>query len=84
VADLIVEAMTNTTPNSCVMVTCTCDTMWSLVQQFCYLRLSDNTGSFKARFVQDSAVRAQRIAAVYARFYLEQEDGCKPELQGRF
>jgi hypothetical protein len=83
-ADLIVEAMTNTTPNSVVKVTLTCDTMWSLVQQFCYLRLSDATGHFKARLVQDSAVRARRIAAVYARFYLELEDGCKPELQGRF
>ena len=36
-----VEAMTNTTPNSCVDVRCDCNTMWSMAQQYSYLRLSD-------------------------------------------
>jgi hypothetical protein len=32
----------------------------------------------------DYVARARRIAATYARFYLEQEEGCDPALKGRF
>jgi len=34
--------------------------------------------------VADFSVRAARIAAAYARFYLELEPGCNPALKGRF
>jgi hypothetical protein len=79
-----VKAITNTTPNSCVVVTCDCNTMWSLVQQLTYQRLSVSTGELKGKLVRDYAVRARRIAATYARFYLEQEKGCDPSKKGRF
>lgn len=79
-----VEAMTNTTPNSCVEVQCDCNTMWSMAQQYSYLRLSDEIAPFKSKLVKDYAVRARRIAATYARFYLEQEDGGEPAKKGRF
>lgn len=83
-----IETMTNTTPLSCVEGVCNCDTMWSLAQQFCYVRLSDPIPptAFRHKLVEHYAVRARRIAATYARFYLEQEtsagsDGSK---KGRF
>jgi hypothetical protein len=79
-----VEVMTNTTKDSCVDVQCDCNTMWSIVQQWSYLRLSDETAPFKARLVKDYAVRARRIAATYARFYLELEDGGDLTKKGRF
>ncbi|WP_026330401.1 MULTISPECIES: hypothetical protein [Caldimonas] len=79
-----VTAMTNTTPNSCVEVRCDCATMWSLAQQFCYVRLSEPVARDTYRFVKHPAVRARRIAATYARFYLELEDGGKPQWKGRF
>lgn len=79
-----VIATTNTTPNSCVDVKCDCNTMWSMAQQYSYLRLSDETAPFKSNLVKDYAVRARRIAATYARFYLEQEDGGDQAKKGRF
>lgn len=79
-----VEAPTNTTPQSCVSVNCDCITLWSLAQQFSYLRLGDEIAPFKSKFLKDYAVRARRIAATYARFYLEQEDGGDHAKKGRF
>ena len=76
--------MTNTTPQSCVAVNCDCNTMWSLAQQFSYLRLSDETAPFKSSLVEDYGVRARRISATYARFYLEQEQGGDATKKGRF
>ena len=78
------EVMTNTTPNSCVEVKCDCNTMWSMAQQFSYLRLSDETAPFKSTLVKNYAVRAKRIAATYARFYLELEQGGNVAKKGRF
>lgn len=80
----VVEAMTNTKANSCVEVKCDCNTMWSLAQQFSYLRLSTPTDDFKSELVGDYVVRARRIAATYARFYLEVEDGGDPGKKGRY
>jgi hypothetical protein len=34
--------------------------------------------------VKHPAVRARRLAAIYARFYPELEDGGKPQWKGRF
>lgn len=79
-----VTAMTNTMPDSCVTVKCDCATMWSLAQQFSAVRLSTITGDMKATLVNNYAVRARRIAATYARFYLETEEGGKPDKKGRY
>ncbi len=79
-----VEVMTNRTPNSCVDVHCDCNTMWSLAQQFSTKRLCIETGQHKGQLVEDYVVRAKRIAATYARFYLEQEEGGDPAKKGRF
>lgn len=76
--------MTDTTPNSRVDVARDRSTMWSIAQQFSYLRLGDETAPFKSKLVKDYAVRARRIAATYSRFYLEQEDGCEQAKKGRF
>jgi len=81
---VLMEAMTNTKKNSCVEVQCDCNTMWSLAQQFSYLRLSTATGDFKSELVGDYVVRARRIAATYARFYLEAEEGGDASKKGRF
>jgi hypothetical protein len=78
------EAMTNTTSKSCVEVNCDCNTMWSLAQQFSYKRLCVQTGDHEGELVKDYAVRARRIAATYARFYLELEDGGDPTKLGRY
>jgi hypothetical protein len=78
------KATTNTTANSCVDVQCDCNALWSMAQQFSYLRLSDKTAPFRATLLTDYGVRARRIAATYARYYLEQEDGSDPAKKGRF
>lgn len=79
-----IEAPTNTKPESCVGVQCDCNTMWSFTQQYCYLRLCTDAGNMKAQLVKDYAVRARRISATYARFYLEQEEGSDATKKGRF
>jgi hypothetical protein len=78
------EAMTNTTPKSCVDLHCDCNTMWSLAQQFSMRRLCIETGEHTGELLNDYAVRARRIAATYARFYLELEDGGDPSKRGRY
>jgi hypothetical protein len=77
-------AMTNTTSKSCAEVTCDCNTMWSMAQQFSSTRLCTQTGEDKGRLVRDYAVRARRIAGTYARFYLETEEGGDKEKLGRY
>ncbi len=76
--------ITNTRTNSCVDVKLNCVEMWSLAQQFCYGRLITRTGQFKGQLLVFADVRAKRIAATYARFYLELEEGGNPELKGRY
>lgn len=80
----VVDAKTNEKEQSCVDAVCNCDTMWSLAQQFCVERLTVGTGEQKGRLIEDLEVRAKRIAATYARFYLELESGCNPSKKGRF
>ena len=60
-----------------------CNRLWSYAQQFPYLRLSDSTRDDK-RFIRLYAARARRIAATYARFYLEIEEGGDPSKLGRY
>lgn len=78
------EVMTNITPQSCVEVKCDCNTIWSLVQQLSYMRLTKPITPTKGKILEDYTVRARRIAATYARFYLETEDGGDMEKKGRF
>ncbi len=77
-------AATNPKLNSCVDVNCDCNTMWSMAQQFSTVRLCTLTGPNKGTLLKSYAVRARRIAATYARFYLEQEEGGNSAKKGRF
>ncbi|MDF0607230.1 hypothetical protein HZU77_016590 [Neisseriaceae bacterium TC5R-5] len=86
-ASTSVTGTTNPTPGTSVCAKADCLTMWSLVQQFAYQRLSNRKIYSKTpqiRLINDYPVRAHRIAGTYARFYLEQERGGKPELKGRY
>nr|WP_314873981.1 hypothetical protein [uncultured Pseudomonas sp.] len=79
---------TNTTPNSQVTIEYGCEYLWATgqgralklltVQKTCPIRGPQTV------LVRDFSARAARIAAAYARFYLELEEGCNPELKGRF
>ena len=80
----VVEAKTNEKELSCVDATCGCGTMWSFAQEFSVERLSEVTGDRRGKLVEDLEVRARRIAATYARFYLELEHGGDPAKKGRF
>jgi hypothetical protein len=79
-----VTAVTNPKPNTCVEVKCDCSTMWSLVQQDCYIRMGSITADMVATPIKDYETRAKRISGTYARFYLEQERGSDPKKKGRF
>ena len=79
-----VTAVTNPKPNSCVEVKCDCPTMWSFVQQDCYIRMGSITADMVAAPIKDYETRAKRIAGTYARFYLETERGGDPKKKGRF
>lgn len=78
------KATTNETAHSCEDAVCDCDTLWSMAQQFSVERLITQTGEFRGRLVKNYEVRAKRIAGTYARFYLEQEQGCDASKKGRF
>lgn len=79
---------TNTVPGSRAQMTVSCSSLWGAGQaramevlkgqKHCALR-GDH-----CELVSDFGVRAARIAAAYARFYLELEPGCNPALEGRF
>ena len=74
---------TNQNQNSCSNVSFDCDHMWSMAQQFAYTRLCDKKGN-KIFLTAMPSSRARRIAATYARFYLETEDGGNPNFKGRY
>lgn len=78
------KATTNESAHSCEDAVCDCDTLWSMAQQFSVERLATQTGEFRGRLVKSYEIRAKRIAATYARFYLEQEQGCDASKKGRF
>ncbi|MES3023904.1 MAG: hypothetical protein V4857_20250 [Pseudomonadota bacterium] len=79
-----ITALTNNPRDTCVDVQCDCNTIWSMAQQFSTKRLCNITGKLKGALVTDFEVRARRIAATYARFYLETEDGGNSKFIGRF
>lgn len=78
------SSTTNQDQNSCTTVDLDCDHMWSLAQQFVYSRLAQKKGNGKIALIDSYYARAQRIAATYARFYLETEIGGNPMLKGRY
>lgn len=65
-------------------VICDCGLLWSLAHQFTYLRLSDKTGENEYKLIDLFEARAKRIAATYARFYLETEEGGDADKVGRY
>lgn len=79
-------SQTNQTPKSCHSEKCTCNTFWSILQQTSYIKLSNKTGNNQYRLEVWYEQRARRIAAIYARIYLEMEKelGGNPNLTGRF
>lgn len=74
---------TNQNKDSCQQFDFDCDYMWSIAQQFAYARLCDKKGNNIVLTTMYSS-RARRIAATYARFYLETEVGGNPKLKGRY
>ena len=79
-----VQITTNDTIDSYAKITVKCDVKCSLAQQFAYKRLMEKKGSEKYTLLDDYGTRARRISATYARFCLEEEDGCDKALQGRY
>ena len=80
----IAQATTNERANTCVDAVCSCPTLWSMAQQFSVERLCTKTGNYKGKLLKRYEVRAKRISATYARFYLEMEAGSDPSKKGRF
>jgi len=88
--NLKVPIKTNEKLDSYVKVTVKCDVKCSLAQQNTYARLMEPAqkdefgyGVGNMTLLDDYASRAKRIAATYARFCLETEDGGDPRVQGR-
>jgi hypothetical protein len=80
---------TNTDKDSHKEKVTACSLLWAKGQMAAINRLTHQkksffSGSTTPELVADYSARAARIAATYARFYLEQEEGCKPALKGRF
>lgn len=87
--DAIAVLNTNTTSDSVQDITLSCAELWSIGQQEAIRRLSTQRSCLFTRvprqhLVGDFSARAARIAAIYARFYLETEQGCNPDYKGRF
>ena len=63
-----------------------CKYLWSKSHAFCYKRLSEKTkgNDNTYDFVDLYSARAKRIAATYARFYLELEEGGDKDKLGRY
>ena len=78
------DGTTNTRSNSCVDMQLDCAEMWSLAQQYACSRLTVFTDQRKGQLLAFADVRARRIAATYAKFYLETEDGGSPTKKGRY
>lgn len=75
---------TNQNQDSCSNISFDCDHMWSMAQQFAYARLCNKKDGNKIVLSPIYSTRAKRIAATYARFYLETEVGGNPKLKGRY
>jgi hypothetical protein len=82
---------TNKIPGSQHKIVLGCWYQWSLGQQAAYQRLSVQSpdvfgiwGQPHYKLINRYSARAARIAATYARFYLEEEPGWDKALKGRF
>ncbi|MEO7496725.1 MAG: hypothetical protein ABIT83_20560 [Massilia sp.] len=80
----IKKSTTNPQENSCVDIDCKCEDIWSMAQEFSTARLGTVDENKKTKLISDYGVRARRIAATYARFYLETEVGGDPTKIGRY
>ncbi|MET0323286.1 MAG: hypothetical protein ABW069_21410, partial [Duganella sp.] len=78
------QSLTNTTKNSKKVVECDCNMMWSIIQQMSTKRLCKITGKNQGSIIPVYSDRAKRIAATYARFYLETEEYGDVSKKGRF
>ena len=89
------QGMTNATPLSCVPIQMTCTDMWSVAQDFAHHRMATllnaktpgiDLGKWRisAKFLLNYSTRARRIAATYARLYLETEQHGDPSKKGRY
>ena len=74
----ILKFDTNTVKNSCAVKTMPCSYTWSIAQYQCFEKLTTSSdkksSTIHLKVVQDGEARARRIAAVYAKFYLEHSD----------
>lgn len=85
----VVEFTTNSRDKSIVEAPLTCPDLWSMGQERAIQILSEVSKSFwsgaaERKLVSSFSARAARIAAAYARIYLELEESGRPELKGRF
>lgn len=79
-----VQATTNTIANSRKEIQCDCNLMWSIIQQMITKRLCSQSGRNEGSIIPVYSDRARRIAATYARFYLETEKYGDVSKKGRF
>lgn len=80
------EGNTNTEENSCKTLQCDCLTYWEIHQQEAMKRVSNLQDAKKNLYKLEPGyeARARRIASVYAKIYLEQENHSNPQLRGRY
>lgn len=80
------EGNTNTQENSCKSLQCDCLTFWEIHQQEAMKRVSNLTDTKKNLYKLEPGyeARARRIASVYAKIYLEQENHGNKQLIGRY
>lgn len=78
------QSQTNTNERSAKELVCDCNLMWSLIQQMSTRRLCRTHARNEGVFIPVYSDRARRIAATYARFYLETEEHGDPARKGRF
>ncbi|WP_395344334.1 DUF2515 family protein [Ningiella sp. W23] len=65
-------------------VVANCKTYWSKAQQFSIIRMSESRANNEYDLLDWYEIRAKRIAATYARFYLETEEGGDLSKIGRY
>lgn len=77
---------TNTEENSCKTLQCDCPTLWEIHQQEAMRRVSNLKDDKKNLYKLEPGyeARARRIASVYAKIYLEQENYGNKQLIGRY
>jgi len=81
------SGITNPEPGTVVGVKANCSVLWGAAHQFAYVRLSEgmeDENATEVDLLDCYYTRARRIAATYARFYLEDEQGCDKAKKGRF